>query len=354
MIAQYLKEIILNSIKDSTTPPPTPFSQMSSLKNEKISAEVQVDKSSSNASNAASTPQQFNQTHLAVQLLTAGTAACIADTITFPLDTVKVRLQIQGEGQVGKINSGVFETLRGIVKTEGVRPLYNGLVPGLQRQMAFSGIRLGSYESVKQFYIDQSGFKSGIGLLAVRIAAGATTGTLAILSAQPTDVVKIRMQAETRRPGEAKRYTGVMNAYTTIGKTEGFKGLYRGTMPNIARNCIINISEIVVYDIMKETLMTSFNMKDGVPCHFTAAVMAGFAATLMASPVDVIKTRFMNSPEGKYRGVIHCAYETGRNEGISAYYKGFNASFSRLVTWNIFLWLVFEQMKKRIMTYNES
>ena len=29
-----------------------------------------------------------------VQLLTAGTAACIADMMTFPLDTVKVRLQV--------------------------------------------------------------------------------------------------------------------------------------------------------------------------------------------------------------------------------------------------------------------
>jgi len=35
---------------------------------------------------------------IGVQLLTAGTAACIADLFTFPLDTTKVRLQVQGEG----------------------------------------------------------------------------------------------------------------------------------------------------------------------------------------------------------------------------------------------------------------
>ncbi|KAK2110043.1 Mitochondrial uncoupling protein 2 [Saguinus oedipus] len=33
------------------------------------------------------------------QFLGAGTAACIADLITFPLDTGKVWLQIQGESQ---------------------------------------------------------------------------------------------------------------------------------------------------------------------------------------------------------------------------------------------------------------
>lgn len=34
------------------------------------------------------------QPGLGVQLLTAGSAACIADIMTFPLDTVKVRLQV--------------------------------------------------------------------------------------------------------------------------------------------------------------------------------------------------------------------------------------------------------------------
>ena len=62
-------------------------------------------------------------------------------------------------------------------------------------------------------------------------------------------------------------------------------------MPNIARNCIVNIGEIVVYDVCKEALLSNRILPDGIPCHFTAAVMAGFCATLVASPVDVIKTR---------------------------------------------------------------
>lgn len=62
-------------------------------------------------------------------------------------------------------------------------------------------------------------------------------------------------------------------------------------MPNIARTAIINVGEIVVYDAVKDSLINGNWMKDGVPCHFTAAVTAGFTATLIASPVDVIKTR---------------------------------------------------------------
>ena len=168
-------------------------------------------------------------------------------------------------------------------------------------------------------------------------------------------------------------------------------------MPNIARNCIVNIGEIVVYDVCKEALLSNRILSDGIPCHFTAAVMAGFCATLVASPVDVIKTRwktqahtiatsnchlcpvvkerdirlflipwakvkiwyfpdrFMNSPKGRYRGAMGCAMETAKNEGFFAFYKGFNASFTRLVAWNICLWITYEQFKKGVLQfYNES
>ena len=49
-------------------------------------------------------------------------------------------------------------------------------------------------------------------------------------------------------------------------------------------------------------------------CHFCGASVAGFVATLFASPVDVIKTRYMNSSRGTYSSVLHCAMQTGRQE----------------------------------------
>ena len=64
-----------------------------------------------------------------------------------------------------------------------------------------------------------------------------------------------------------------------------------GTLPNIARNCIINVGEIVVYDTVKEALIDNGILLDGILCHFSSAVAAGFCATLVASPVDVVKTR---------------------------------------------------------------
>ena len=53
-----------------------------------------------------------------------------------------------GEGGVLSAGRGVAGALSHIVRTEGAAALYSGIVPGLQRQMAFSAIRIGAYERV--------------------------------------------------------------------------------------------------------------------------------------------------------------------------------------------------------------
>lgn len=70
---------------------------------------------------------------------------------------------------------------------------------------------------------------------------------------QPMDLVKVRMQGEGRLlPGQKPRYSGVMNAYATIVRQEGIKGLWTGWGPAVMRNSIINATELASYDTAKE------------------------------------------------------------------------------------------------------
>ncbi|XP_029156379.1 mitochondrial uncoupling protein 2-like [Nylanderia fulva] len=300
------------------------------------------------------------------KLLSAGTAACIADLATFPLDTAKVRMQIAGEGQAMLLSAegsvlavraqpGLIQTIANIVRFEGARRLYGGLSAGLQRQMCFASIRLGLYDSVKALYagffdVDNNSTSLNIG---VRIAAGLTTGALAVFIAQPTDVVKIRLQAGNNGRTTV-RYSSTMQAYKNIACQEGAKGLWKGTMPNVSRNAIVNVAEIVCYDVIKDLILASGYLRDGVPCHLTAATAAGLCTTLAASPVDVVKTRYMNSAAGEYKGAIDCAIRTFVQEGPLAFYKGFIPSFARLVSWNIVLWVTYEQIKLQMKQYHVS
>ncbi|XP_072333242.1 dicarboxylate carrier UCP2 [Scyliorhinus torazame] len=285
-----------------------------------------------------------------VKFLGAGTAACIADLFTFPLDTAKVRLQIQGEvksaAEVATVRyRGVFGTMATMVKTEGARSLYSGLVAGLQRQMSFASVRIGLYDSVKQFYTKGSEHV-GVGS---RLLAGCTTGAMAVAFAQPTDVVKVRFQAQANMSSQNRRYNGTIEAYKTIAKEEGIRGLWKGTMPNIARNAIVNCTELVTYDLIKDLLMKNGLLSDNLPCHFSSAIGAGFCTTIIASPVDVVKTRYMNSAPGQYGSALNCAVTMFTKEGLTAFYKGFMPSFLRLGSWNIVMFITYEQLKRAMM-----
>ncbi|XP_077448430.1 dicarboxylate carrier UCP2-like [Stigmatopora argus] len=290
-----------------------------------------------------------------VKFFGAGAAACVADLLTFPLDTAKVRLQVQGEvekaaGGDPRRYRGVFGTISTMVRTEGPMSLYNGLVAGLQRQMSFASVRIGLYDSMKQFYT-RGTESSGI---VTRLMAGCTTGAMAVAFAQPTDVVKVRFQAQARLPDGARRYNGTLDAYRTIARNEGVRGLWKGCMPNITRNAIVNCAELVTYDIFKEVILKYDLMSDNLPCHFTAAFGAGFCTTVVASPVDVVKTRFMNSGANQYSGAINCALAMMKNEGPAAFYKGFMPSFLRLGSWNIVMFVTYEQIKRGVTQYWES
>lgn len=65
---------------------------------------------------------------------------------------------------------------------------------------------------------------------------------------------------------------------------------------------------------------------DNLPCHFVSAFGAGFVTTVIASPVDVVKTRYMNSPPGQYKSAINCAWTMLTKEGPTAFYKGWAPS----------------------------
>jgi len=185
-----------------------------------------------------------------------------------------------------------------------------------------------------------------------KILAGLTTGTIGISVANPTDLVKIRLQAEGKlAPGVPRRYNGTADAFIKIFKSEGVTGFWKGVGPNIARNSIINAAELATYDQAKESILHSHILEDGLACHFASALTAGFVATCVGSPADVLKTRIMNQkigPDGvptEYRNAFHAIAKISKTEGFSGWYKGFWPNFSRIGSWNIVMFLSLEKIR---------
>jgi len=296
-----------------------------------------------------------------INAASAGTAACIAETCTISLDTAKVRLQIQGQNPsaVKVPYTGMANCLKRIVTEEGTLALFKGLAPGLSRQLVFASLRLGLYEPIRNFYYEnlEGGDDVTKSSLITKVFAGLTTGAIAMCVAQPTDVIKIRLQAQGRLPpGEKPLYSGMIDCARKGIAKDGVLGLWRGLAPNVCRNSVINAAELATYDQFKQILL-GFGFADTPSTHCLSAFSAGFAATCIGSPFDVVKTRVMQGARGAdgqmlYKGMIDCFVKMFKKEGLMSFYNGFAPNYMRIGTWNVIMFLSYEQIKKLLKKEN--
>jgi hypothetical protein len=78
-----------------------------------------------------------------------GIACMVAAFATHPIDTIKVRLQLQGELKMLKQYNGFFRTAYLVLTNEGLSGLYKGLTASLLREGTYSTVRMALYEPFK-------------------------------------------------------------------------------------------------------------------------------------------------------------------------------------------------------------
>ncbi|KAL3721796.1 hypothetical protein ACJRO7_034179 [Eucalyptus globulus] len=312
-----------------------------------------------------------------------GIASIVAGCSTHPLDLLKVRMQLQGEGhappnpsvqnlrpalafqspaaapaplprpppppRVGLVTVGVR-----LVRQEGVAALYSGVSATVLRQTLYSTTRMGLYDVLKQKWTDPA---TGNMPLTRKIVAGLIAGGIGAAVGNPADLAMVRMQADGRLPPEQRRnYRSVVDAIRRMARQEGVASLWRGSSLTVNRAMLVTASQLASYDQIKETILAKGLMKDGLGTHVTASFAAGFVAAVASNPVDVIKTRVMNMKveEGReppYRGAVDCAVKTVRAEGPMALYKGFIPTISRQGPFTVVLFVTLEQVRKLLKDF---
>jgi hypothetical protein len=124
-----------------------------------------------------------------------GISCMTAATVTHPIDTIKIRLQIQGE--VGNHNvqrqyNNIFRAAYVILKNEGARGLYKGITASWVREGVYSSLRLGLYEPFKALLGETDPKNTPLWM---KFAAGSMSGFVGSVVGNPTDLLKVRMQA---------------------------------------------------------------------------------------------------------------------------------------------------------------
>ena len=156
------------------------------------------------------------------------------------------------------------------------------------RELTFSTLVLGTYEPYKKML----GAKSPDSPLYLQAAAGALAGMTGALPTSPTDLLKVRMQADTGAPKQLRHHIA------QVYKMSGVLGFYTGLKETVMFAAIRRSSQLASYDQCKHRLIRHGYMQEGLLVHAVSAVIAGFATSVVTSPVDLIRTRLMNFKQG--------------------------------------------------------
>ncbi|KAI0303464.1 mitochondrial carrier [Multifurca ochricompacta] len=271
-----------------------------------------------------------------------------ASAITNPLDIIKVRQQLKTQGSPhplaapGAKANAFWSVGLQMARTEGLMSLMNGLTASMLRELTYSGIRMGTYEYFKGSIHGLAPSALPTDGLTLKVFAASVAATLGSAVANPTDLVKVRMQAyyPTGPP-----YRSTRHAFASVWREGGLRALYRGTDATTIRGVVLSVSQICAYDQLKQSLKRRGAMQEGLGLHFTASMFAGFICSVTSNPVDVVKVRVMNDKERRYKSVLDCVRTILRQEGPMAFYKGFSMCWARLGAHTVLCFVAFERIR---------
>jgi solute carrier family 25 phosphate transporter 23/24/25/41 len=154
----------------------------------------------------------------------AGATSCLS---IYPLELAKTRIAVSSAGQY----SSIFDCIHRTVMHEGIGALYKGLPTALVGIIPYSAIDLGLYETAK------ASLRTRRGADELGVADAFVCGALATCSAQvctyPLALAKTRLQTSGMM-GYAK-YDGLADCLCCAVRAEGWRGLFRGFVPNLMK-----------------------------------------------------------------------------------------------------------------------
>ena len=300
-------------------------------------------KAANSAKQASQNPTQTTKNILsnpymraALPFINGGLAGMTATVVIQPVDMVKVRLQLAGEGARTGPRPSALGITRDIIAAGKVLDLYTGLSAGLLRQAVYTTARLGFFETFMKQLNSRADAAERKVTFAERAVAGLSAGGIAAMIGNPADLALIRMQADGLKPKEARaNYRSVFDALARIPKNEGVAALWAGALPTVIRAMALNMGQLTFFAESKAQLKqhTSLSSQNQT---FAASAIAGFFASFLSLPFDFIKTRLQKQQKDPktgqlpYRGVLDCARKVVAEEGWLRFYRGFGTYYVRI------------------------
>lgn len=158
-----------------------------------------------------------------------------------PSECIKTALIDDAKGGRGTLK-GFPDAIRSIVRTQGLKGLYRGLLPTTIKQASTSAVRMGSYSFMKETTESRGIEHNSL----TTFLMGSIAGVITVYTTQPFDSIKTRAQAL----GSA----GTVEAFKSIVADHGIKGFWRGSTMRLGRLILGGGIVFTVYEKTRSTL----------------------------------------------------------------------------------------------------
>jgi solute carrier family 25 thiamine pyrophosphate transporter 19 len=192
--------------------------------------------------------------------------------------------------------------------------------------------------------------------------AGMVSGVTARCFVAPLDVIKIRLQLQvigrngSARPGQGRKYTGVLQTLRAVAREEGVRSLWKGNLTAEFLWGGYMAVQFVTYRALQRVVdrrLAASSPRDRnrptsrVAVDMMCGGLAGGLATGATYPFDLIRTRLSAQPEPKiYRGLLHAARQIVAHERVVGLYQGLTPALVSVVPYMGIQFAVYEALKR--------
>lgn len=191
-----------------------------------------------------------------------------------------------------------------------------------------------------------------MGLNLLDTASGVCGAVCCTYAGLPFDVVKVRLQSQSKallraavRTSVAPRYNGLLDCVSQIVREEGLRTFFRGAIPALWSAVSENAVGITVQHAVHRQLAHAYgdpNLRFSMPMECVIGGFTGFFTSLAMCPAEVAKVNLQTARAssegcvvGPGRGSLYgCMRAVVKEDGVAGLYRGLTGLWARDIPFN--------------------
>jgi len=180
------------------------------------------------------------------RLACGGVAGFVSQTFVYPLQITKTRLNIAPTGTY----NGIFDTMRQIVRKEGMMSLFKGLGASTMGIIPYASVDLAVYNALKDEYCERYSTDPSIMTL---LACGSVSCISGQIVSYPLQRIRTLLQVQGMA-GRETEFNGTLDCAVKTLRSAGVVGLYRGMLPNMLKSVPAIAISYATFEKMKSAI----------------------------------------------------------------------------------------------------